>query len=251
MAAEEEPSMTTNAEVTVGTTVGRTVKPRVQKVPAAAKPSRARVGKTEFRLAGESRMPAPTMGRRAQRTSSLIQTTAREIFLQRGYHGTKIEDIAEAAGVSRASFYTYFPSKRDVLLALGSGAYKSMDEFLNRMKLATDQGATDLVEQLVRSYMEVLDEHGGFLLVWGQAGLDDPELRVAGMKAKLHSARRIARMFGLDTTDDDPGLVGLALQVMIDRYWYYQEVAGLPATRDKAVETLSTIIRARIDANVG
>ncbi len=215
----------------------------------ATKAPRTRSARTEFKLAGESRMPAPTMGRRALRTSTLIQSAARVIFLQRGYHGTKIEDIAAAAGVSRASFYTYFPSKRDVLLALGSDAYKSMDAFLNRMRVQADRKAPDLVEQLVRAYMEVLDDHGGFLLVWGQAGLDDPQLRVAGMKAKLHSARRIARMFGLDTTDDDPGLVGLALQVMIDRYWYYQEVAGLPSTRDKAVETLSMIIRARIRAD--
>ena len=240
MVAEEDSRMTTEATTSRGS---------ADVSVAATKATRTRSAKTEFKLAGESRMPAPTMGRRALRTSTLIQSTAREIFLQRGFHGTKIEDIAEAAGVSRASFYTYFPSKRDVLLALGSDAYKSMDAFLNRMRVQADRGAPDLVEQLVRAYMEVLDEHGGFLLVWGQAGLDDPQLRVAGMKAKLHSARRIERMFGLDTTDDDPGLVGLALQVMIDGYWYYQEVAGLPSTCDKAVEILSMIIRARISAD--
>jgi AcrR family transcriptional regulator len=213
------------------------------------RPTSGRGSKTEFKLTGESRMPASTMGRRALRTSTLIQETARKVFLQRGYHGTKIEDIAEAAGVSRASFYTYFPSKRDVLLALGGEAYKAMDILLNRMKVQADSGAPDLVEQVVRSYMEMLDDHGGFLLVWGGAGLGDPDLRTAGMRAKLHSARRLARMFGLDApAGEDPGLVGLALQVMVDRYWYYQQVAGLPSTRDKAVTTLSAIIRARINA---
>jgi AcrR family transcriptional regulator len=218
--------------------------------PGRSEGSGGRVSKTEFKLAGESRMPASTMGRRALRTSTLIQDKARDVFLQKGYHGTKIEDIADAAGVSRASFYTYFPSKRDVLLALGAEAYKAMDELLNQMKEQADAGAADLVEQVVRSYMAILDEHGGFLLVWGGAGLGDPDLRTAGMRAKLHSARRLARMFGVDAgdADDDPGLVGLALQVMIDRYWYYQQVAGLPSTRDKAVTTLSAIIRARINA---
>jgi AcrR family transcriptional regulator len=208
----------------------------------------ARGGKTEFKLAGESRMPASTMGRRALRTSTLIQDKAREVFFLKGYHGTKIEDIAEAAGVSRASFYTYFPSKRDVLLALGSDAYKAMHEMLNGLKEHADSGAKDLVETVVRSYMELLDVHGGFILIWGQAGLEDPELRAAGMKSKLHSARRLARIFGLTQGEEDPALVGLALQVMVDRYWYYQQVAGLPATRDQAISTLSAIIRARIDA---
>jgi AcrR family transcriptional regulator len=218
--------------------------------PARSDSNSGRASRTEFKLSGESRMPASTMGRRALRTSTLIQEKARDVFLQKGYHGTKIEDIAEAAGVSRASFYTYFPSKRDVLLALGGDAYKAMDLLLNRLKEQADAGAPDLVEQVVRSYMEMLDDHGGFLLVWGGAGLGDPDLRAAGMRAKLHSARRLARMFGLDTQSggDDPGLIGLALQVMIDRYWYYQQVAGLPSTRDKAVSTLSAIIRARMNA---
>ena len=219
-------------------------------MPTTKNIEKARPSKTEFKLTGDTRMPAATMGRRAVRTSTLIQNKAREVFLERGYHGTKVEDIADAAGVSRASFYTYFPSKRDVLLALGIDAYKAMDENLNHMQELVKEGDVDLVERVVRSYMELLDEHGGFILVWGQAGFEDPDLRAAGMRSKLHSARRLARLFGLDSGDDDPGLVGLALQVMIDRYWYYQQVAGLPSTRDKAVETLSAVIRARIAAEV-
>jgi AcrR family transcriptional regulator len=208
--------------------------------------SRSRVGKTEFKLAGESRMPASTMGRRALRTSTLIQDKAREVFFLKGYHGTKIEDIAEAAGVSRASFYTYFPSKRDVLLALGADAYKAMHTMLTELKEYADTGAEDLVETVVRRYMELLDVHGGFILIWGQAGLEDPELRAAGMKSKMHSARRLARIFGITEAEDDPALAGLALQVMVDRYWYYQQVAGLPSTRDRSIEILSAIIRARM-----
>jgi len=30
-----------------------------------------------------------------------------------------IDDIADAANVSRATFYTYFPTKNDILLAAG------------------------------------------------------------------------------------------------------------------------------------
>jgi AcrR family transcriptional regulator len=205
--------------------------------------------RTEFKLEGEQRMPAPTKGRRAVRTSNLILEKAREVFLAKGYHGTKIEDIADAAGVSRASFYTYFPSKRDVLLMLGGDAYRGMDALLNQMRAVADARDPDTIETIVRLYLEFLDEHGGFILIWSQAGHGDPELRTAGMRVKLHSARRLAAMFGVAEDDeDDPALVGLALQVMIDRYWYYQEVAGLPSTREKAISTLSKIIRARINA---
>jgi AcrR family transcriptional regulator len=213
--------------------------------------AKRRQAKPSFELAGESRMPAPTMGRRAVRTSALIQEKAREVFLLKGYHGTNIEDISEAAGISRASFYTYFPSKRDVLLSLASEAYKASDAMWDQLIVQVskypdlhDPARTEL---WVRAYMEHLDEHGGFILMWGQAGSDDPELRKAGMKARLRSSRRIAEILGIESEgDDDPALIGLALVVMVDRYWYYLATAGLPATRDTAVRILTGIVQARL-----
>jgi AcrR family transcriptional regulator len=210
-----------------------------------------RKSKPTFDLAGESRMPAPTMGRRAVRTSALIQETAREVFLQKGYHGTNIEDIAEAAGISRASFYTYFPSKRDVLLALATTAYQASDEMYNLLEKQvaefSDKSDSERADLWVRAYLDHLDEHGGFILMWGQAGMDDPELRRAGMKAKVRNARRVADLLGLtDEPEGNSAMVALAFAVMVDRFWYYLEVAGLPSTREAAVRTLSGIIQARL-----
>lgn len=37
---------------------------------------------------------------------------AREIFLKDGFDGASVDDIAKAAGVSKATLYSYFPDKR-------------------------------------------------------------------------------------------------------------------------------------------
>jgi AcrR family transcriptional regulator len=37
------------------------------------------------------------------------------LFVQRGYERTTVEDIAAAAGLSKRSFFRYFPTKEDVL----------------------------------------------------------------------------------------------------------------------------------------
>jgi len=37
---------------------------------------------------------------------------AREIFLRTGFEGASVDDIARAAGVSKATLYSYFPDKR-------------------------------------------------------------------------------------------------------------------------------------------
>jgi len=43
---------------------------------------------------------------------------AREVFVERGFDGTTIADIARVAGVAAGTVYLYFPSKADIFAAL-------------------------------------------------------------------------------------------------------------------------------------
>ncbi|TCL72257.1 TetR family transcriptional regulator [Rhizobium sp. BK251] len=64
--------------------------------------------------------PKPTEGRRERKrrqTRERIQEAAISLFLERGFDGTTIEDITEAADVSKRSFFDYFPSKEEVVAA--------------------------------------------------------------------------------------------------------------------------------------
>jgi AcrR family transcriptional regulator len=47
----------------------------------------------------------------ADRRSAILRC-AMEAFATRGYHGTSIDDIASAAGISKALIYEHFPSKQ-------------------------------------------------------------------------------------------------------------------------------------------
>jgi AcrR family transcriptional regulator len=53
--------------------------------------------------------------RNAARTREMIIDTALTLFLERGYEATKMEDVAEAAGIGTSTLYRYFPTK-DLLL---------------------------------------------------------------------------------------------------------------------------------------
>ncbi len=47
-----------------------------------------------------------------------ILDSARDLFSERGYHGTTLLDIAEIAGIGVSSLYSYFPSKIHLLYAV-------------------------------------------------------------------------------------------------------------------------------------
>src|SRR5262245_16590972 len=53
--------------------------------------------------------------RKKQRTREAIVDSAFELFAERGFDGTTIADIAEAAEIAPRTFFSYFPSKDDVV----------------------------------------------------------------------------------------------------------------------------------------
>ncbi len=59
--------------------------------------------------------------RKRRQTRERIEAAALRLFLERGFEATTIEDITEAADVSKRSFFDYFPSKEEVVAAWQDG----------------------------------------------------------------------------------------------------------------------------------
>ena len=53
----------------------------------------------------------------AAETRERLLRAAADVFAERGYDGTRVADIAAAAGVSNGALYAHFPSKADLLVA--------------------------------------------------------------------------------------------------------------------------------------
>jgi AcrR family transcriptional regulator len=60
--------------------------------------------------------PAGLRERKKARTRAAIQAAALELFERDGYTATTVDQIAERAEVSPATFFRYFPTKEDVVL---------------------------------------------------------------------------------------------------------------------------------------
>jgi AcrR family transcriptional regulator len=68
--------------------------------------------------AAKARSPAPRWQRRAEARPEEILEAALAEFDERGFEAARMEDIAKAAGISKAAIYLYFPSKMALLEAL-------------------------------------------------------------------------------------------------------------------------------------
>lgn len=60
----------------------------------------------------------PKFRRRAEARPDEVLDAALELFIEKGFAATRVEDIAKRAGLSKGTVYLYFPSKEAVLEAL-------------------------------------------------------------------------------------------------------------------------------------
>lgn len=174
------------------------------------------------------RSPAPVLGPRAQHTRSRLIATTRSIFLAKGYEGTRIDDIAGAAGMSRGSFYTYFPSKRDVFLAAGAETLQEAERVIDRLnEIPTDWTPADIATW-IGAWIAFLDVHTSFVLVPTQAEREEDEIRLAGLHTQMRLARKLAVTLvrlghpaPVHAASDALALIG-----MMERFWYYHHMAA-------------------------
>lgn len=205
-------------------------------------------GDAAFLSPAAIRQPAVDIGPRAQRTIARIIDAAREVFLQQGYSGTTVDEIARVAEVSRGSFYTYFPTKREILLAVGAHSATAGSAIID--ELATAGRSRQSLAQWVGRYFEFLAVHGAFAFAWTQAARSDEEIRLAGMKRHL----RMCRQFGdalaesAGRTTDSPDVLGLSIVSMLERLWSYARIyperVSMAAATEQAAQILWATARA-------
>jgi AcrR family transcriptional regulator len=75
-------------------------------------------------MKGASERPEGLRQRKRRETSERIIEKGLKLFVKHGYEATTLDAIAEAAGISRRTFFYYFKSKEDVLLAAHDSGFR-------------------------------------------------------------------------------------------------------------------------------
>jgi AcrR family transcriptional regulator len=159
------------------------------------------------------RVSNPRLSATARREQ--ILDVALEVFGRAGYHGASMNDVAEAAGVTKPVLYQHFDSKRELYQAL-------LEEVGNRLLSAIAKATADApdgrsqTERGFRAYFRwVAEDHDEFQLLYGGGTRRDDEFRDAIRRVTDEAASAIAPLIAVDIEPDHRrtiahALVGLA-----------------------------------------
>src|SRR5258708_107151 len=128
-----------------------------------------------------------------QRRRQLLDV-ALDIFAERGFHSTSMDEVALAAGVTTPVLYQHFPSKRALYVELLEDVGNQM---LARLTSATDRATTgrQRVEDGFGAYFRFVDENGSaFRLLFGASVRNDPEFAVVADRFIDHATAVVSTL---------------------------------------------------------
>ena len=197
--------------------------------------------------------PVTDVGSKGLRTKRRILDEAKRLMLEKGYDATTITDITEASGIRRASFYTYFTSKQDVLMEIGHDAEEAGAVAAEGLRRLSDDASIEDVARWVDEFLAFWDVHGSFRYAAFQAAYANPELRAWSVNQEMIGAEILGKALvklrgGRRVAGVDPLVQGLAVQSMIERFWYHWRVSGAPIKESAIAYSIAQIIWASAHA---
>jgi AcrR family transcriptional regulator len=164
-------------------------------------------------------------------TKQSLVGAAREVLLRDGHGGSRVSDIAAAAGLSTGAFYRYFNDKREIMIRV-------IEEFLavSRANVHVPFDPADPMSSVLAStarYFSFYRENADLWRAVIEAGQIDPEVEAMRLQEVDDWCARISHMLergvrlGLVRNDIDPGVASYLLGGMAQ---FYAQHAFRPAS---------------------
>jgi AcrR family transcriptional regulator len=108
---------------------------------------------------------------RAQREEQIL-VVAEQVFAERGYQATTMEEVAERVGITKPLIYEYFGSKEGLLSACITRARTQLRQATEASWAAAgpDAPLADVFRAGVRAFFDFIDEHANAFMLIQQEG---------------------------------------------------------------------------------
>ncbi len=197
----------------------------------------------------EAPVRAEKATRKGRQTDGAFRDAARTVFARDGYLNAKISDIAAEAGRSVASFYNYYDTKADLLIALAEEFHAEATEMA---VLPYRAGLTreDALREAVAGFWRTYAKRRGELIGIFQAAMVEGRFRDRWLELRAEAVTRIAAEVRRAQSEGycpgvDPVLTASALSAMLEHFCYIWLGQGgekdVPFDDERALEALATI----------
>ena len=133
----------------------------------------------------------------AEERRETVLRAAEEVFVERGIHGTPTTAVAKAAGISHAYLFRLFPTKTDLVVALGDRCHDRILEAFAVAAAGAHERGEDVIPAMGEAYSDIARDQSLLLLQLQlqAAGPSMPEVQECnreGFKRLVELVRREA-----------------------------------------------------------
>lgn len=189
---------------------------------------------------------SPVVGERGARTRQRIVDVTLELFAARSFHETSVDDIAKAAGISRATLYQYFGSKDEIFIELMEECGSALMRVVRRLgPLGADPQGFDNLHWWLGEWAWVYDKYATMFAQW--AHVDSAETSLKPMINKFvdaYAARVTGRLESSGVEGLELSHAAAALEALVTRFNYLRHspvTAGLD--QDALLDGLAVVVQ--------
>lgn len=194
--------------------------------------------------------PMSSRAARALQTRARLVEAAKENFQTKGFLATTVADIVKTAGVAHGTFYTYFPSREDILREIAEEADAALNSPMQQLVLnpASELSPGERIRQAVAAFLEVYRRQAGIMAVVEEAAYYDEHIRAARAERLQKYGQELTRTIrslqrrGLADRSLDPALTATLLGSITRTFpqtWLGDK--AVVASTSKVAEHIATI----------
>jgi AcrR family transcriptional regulator len=141
---------------------------------------------------------------RDERRTRILEA-ASQVFADRGYEGASIEEIADAAGITRPVIYDHFDSKRDLHISLLELHMEELLEFMGD-RVASEESPAGRMEAGMRAFFEFVETHPyAWRILFRDPTPADEEIVAAHQRVNGRVSEALVAMIGATPIAEHPG----------------------------------------------
>lgn len=163
------------------------------------------------------------------------------VFAQKGFHNASMNDVADAAGVTKPVLYQHFASKRELYIAALETAGGQMIDAIRTATQTAPSGREKTTSGMIAYFRWVMAHPESFLLLFGSGTRRDEEFAAVSARIEGTTAEMIAPLIAADVDIAQQRVLAHALIGMSEGVSRHLIQSGKKFNPDEVGEQLATL----------